>query len=366
MTNLVVIVLKADKMKIQNSDIGEKDMRYASIESVQQNEKLGKNIYAEDGRILLSKGATFTVGLISRLKKMGVESVYLIDDEGIIDDAEDSFDEKTKREVMASLSVSFDYIQSGKDFNPKRIGMSVQKIMTEVMNAKNVLLHLSDIRTKGNQLFIHSTHVAIISILIGVKLGYGPKDLQDLGAGALLHDIGKSSPVTKGEEKHHTWRGFNILRQNRELSTLVAHVAFQHHERLDGSGVPRGITQEKLHPYGKIVSVANDYDNMVAPVDGSKPLLPYEACEKILSYTGTWYEHDIVWQFLRSIAIYPNGTNVKLSNGHYGTITAQNKGLPQRPVVRSFTNNDLMNDYDVEVIDLAKETTIFIVKMVQE
>ncbi len=346
--------------------LGEGLMRYASIENIQQNDQLGKNIYANDGRVLLSKGVTFTVGLISRLKNMGVEAVYLVDGEGIVEQEEDSFDEQTKREVMANLSSSFDYIQSGKDFNPQRIGKSAQKIMEELMSSKDVLLHLSDIRTKGNQLFVHSTHVAIMSVLIGMKLGYPPKDLQELGTGALLHDVGKALPRQPGKEQHHTWRGFNVLRQSRELSTLVAHVAFQHHERLDGSGEPRGITKEKLHPYAKIVSIANDFDNLVAPTDGSEALMPYEACEKILSLTGTWYEHDMVWQFLRSIAIYPNGSNVRLSNGKYGTITAQNKGLPQRPVVRAFANNELMNDYDVEIIDLSTHTTVFITKMMND
>ncbi|MCA0971788.1 HD domain-containing protein [Halobacillus litoralis] len=341
-------------------------MRYASIDKIQQNDQLGKNIYADDGRILLNKGVTFTVGIISRLKNMGVEAVYLMDSEGIEVEQEDSFDEETKREVMANLSSSFDYIQSGKDFNPQKIGKSAEKIMDELMHSKDVLLHMNDIRTTGNQLLIHSTHVAIMSVLIGMKMGYTPKDLKELGTGALLHDVGKSAPDQPGRENHHTWKGFNILRQSRELSTLVAHVAFQHHERLDGSGEPRGITEEKVHAYAKVVSIANDYDNLVAPMDGSEPLMPYEACEKILSYTGEWYDHDMVWQFLRSIAIYPNGSNVRLSNGKYGTVTAQNKGLPQRPVVRAFQNNELMNNYDVEVIDLSKETTVFIDKVMSD
>ncbi|MFC7063940.1 HD-GYP domain-containing protein [Halobacillus seohaensis] len=340
-------------------------MRYALIQHVQQNDRLGKNIYSDDGRILLNSGITLTIGLISRLKGMGVEAIYLQDEEGE-SVTNDSISEETKQELLSNLSTSFDYIQSGKGFNPDRVKKSATLIIDDLIDSPEVLLHLSDIRTINNQSLIHSVHVGIMSILVGIKLGYKEQELRDLGTGALLHDIGKIAVHSNGSQRHHAWEGFDLLRQNRELSTLTAHVAFQHHEHIDGSGAPREIKEDEIHSYAKIVGITNYYDNLVAPQDGSKPLLPYEACEKILGLTNVWFGQEYVWQFLRSIAIYPNGSSVRLSNGKVGSIIAQNKGLPQRPVIRCFKDDRTFDTYSVENIDLSKHTTIFIKNMLSD
>ncbi|MFC6553957.1 HD domain-containing protein [Cohnella cellulosilytica] len=65
--------------------------------------------------------------------------------------------------------------------------------------------------------------------------------LKELAMGALLHDIGKlGAPEVQEGRMHHSWRGFDLLKNKREYSLLIAHVAFQHHEAIDGSGAPRG------------------------------------------------------------------------------------------------------------------------------
>ena len=84
-------------------------------------------------------------------------------------------------------------------------------------------------------------------------MDFKEKELQDLGLGALLHDIGKvlvpnaifmkEGPLDELEfelMKKHSEMGFETLKSNRELSILVSHVALQHHERYDGTGYPLG------------------------------------------------------------------------------------------------------------------------------
>ncbi len=351
-------------------------MKYRPIDQVEQSDRLGRNIYANDGRVLLGKGISLTIGLIGRLKRMGVHAVYVMDDEEEGKDIPDSEDEssisdKTKREVMKNLSESLGIIQEGKDFHTKDLGQTTKNIIDELLHNKDVLLQLEDIRTKDNELLIHSMHVTVMSVLVGIKLEYTNKELIELGIGAILHDVGKVGSEQKdglATNEHHAWIGFNTLRQNREISTVSAHVAFQHHEYLDGSGEPRGVEGKNIHPYARIVSVANTYDNLVSPQDGSQPLLPYEAGEQIMGLAGEKFDRDVVWQFLRSVAFYPNGSNVHLSNGSIATIVGQNKGLPQRPIVRIFSNNTTNQymHYDVEEINLAKAPTLFINRMVQD
>lgn len=346
-------------------------MRYTSIDNVQQGELLGKSIYASDGRVLLHEDVPLTVGLISKLRHMGVNYIYIKDDRFSDVEVEEVVSEQTKREAMNMLTTSFQYIQTGKDLDVLEINRTVTNIIEEIMSNENVLMALTDIRTQDNAIFVHSLNVCIMSVLVGIKVGLDRDKLHQLAVGALFHDIGKIIPDDKkavstketGDLNHHTWKGFNKLRQNKEISTLSAHIALTHHEHIDGSGVPRGLVDKEIHLLSKIVSVTNYYDNLVAPIDGSKPLHPYEAGEHIMGLTNVRFSHPVVWRFLRAIAFYPTGSQVILSNGKAGVVVGQNPGLPQRPIVRTF-NLYKDDDYTIEEIDLAKEMTIFIKKII--
>ncbi|WP_096199153.1 HD-GYP domain-containing protein [Bacillus sp. FJAT-45350] len=348
-------------------------MKYTLIDSVEQGDYLGKHIYASDGRVLLHAGVQLTIGLISKLRHMGVNAVFLRDERLEDIEIEEVVSEKTKRETMTTLTASYQYIQSGKEIDSKALNKSVSSIIDEILSNENILLSLTDIRTQDNQLFVHSVNVCITSVIIGVKIGLDKTKLQELAVGALLHDVGKTLPdspnaiVSKddGDLNHHSWKGFNALRKNKEISTLSSHVALTHHEHVDGTGEPRNLIEKDIHLLSKIVSVANFYDNLLAPTDGSNPMHPYDACEHIMGLTEKHFSHPVVWRFLRAVAFYPTGSQVRLSTKETGVVVGQHTGLPQRPIVRTFkmigSSND---DYEIKEVDLAKETTVFIQEII--
>lgn len=344
-------------------------MRYTFIEHVQQGELLGKNIYASDGRVLLQEGVQLTVALLSKLRRMGVHYIYIKDDRLEDVKIEEVVSDKTKREVVSTLTTSFQVVQSGRQIDTKAINQSVSKILEEILANQNILISLTDIRTEDNRLFIHSINVCIIAVVVGLKIGLDKTKLHEIAVGALLHDIGKIIPnddnavvsEKDGDTNDHTWKGFNTLRKNADISTLSAHIALTHHENVDGSGYPRKMEDKDIHILSKIVAVANYYDNLVAPSNGGKGLFPHEACERIMGLTNVRFSHPVVWRFLRAIAFYPTGSQVRLSTGETGVVVGQHHGLPQRPIIRVYSmyGRD-MDDYEIKEIDLAKETTIFI------
>lgn len=346
-------------------------MKYTSIEQVQQGDKLGKHIFASDGRILLNEGVHLSIALLSKLRRMGVTAVYLKDDRLMDVQIEEVVSDKTKREAVLNLSEAFQFIQSGKRIDSQEVSNTASKLIEEILDNKDVLVNLTDIRTNDNHLFIHSVNVCIISIIVGIHLGLEHRRLQELAVGALLHDLGKILPdqeiafekETEAYHNDHTWKGFNYLRKNKEISTLSAHVALTHHEHIDGSGQPRNLKGEDIHFLSKIVSVANYYDNSISTVADESRLKPHEACERIMGLTNIYFDHNVVWRFLRSIAFYPTGSQVKLSSGETGVVVAQHRGLPQRPIIRIFKLDQGTyggDDFQMKEIDLAQETTVFI------
>ncbi|PSL50869.1 HD domain-containing protein [Salsuginibacillus halophilus] len=342
-------------------------MRYKLLHQVDQGDELARHIYASDGRVLLQEGVPLTVGLIAKLRHMGVWAVYIKDDTFGEVQVEEMVSETTRRETLGTLSACHAQIQKGGEVEIQDVQKSVTKLIEEILENKDLLLALTDIKTEANEIFVHSLNVCMTSILIGVKMNLNREKLQELAIGALMHDVGKVTGKVDRTKKdrmqpeHHTWLGFDILRVNHEISTLSAHVALAHHEYLDGSGVPRKLEGNDIHALARITTVANDFDNLLTKGDGEKPMLPHEACENIMGATNLKYAHPIVWRFLRAVAFYPNGSQVRLTTGQTGVVIAQHKGLPQRPVVRAFNIvGHAKEDYEFVDIDLAEERTVFI------
>ncbi|MFC4303066.1 HD-GYP domain-containing protein [Cohnella boryungensis] len=336
-------------------------MRLVDIEAVEPGQILGKTIFSSNGAVLLSTGVQLTVFMISTLKRIGVTTVY-IDDPLYRDIShEDLLSEETKRAVIYQMSETFEQLRSGKTFSTKAVSQSVDELLEDVLKNQNLLIHLSDIRTADNAKFLHAMNVCMIASLLGVNMGFNMLQLKELAIGALLHDIGKlDAPEVEEGRFHHAWRGFDLLKNKREYSLLVAHVAFQHHEAIDGSGVPRGLTGDDIHTYAKITAVANMYDNMIYPQNEDTPaLMPHEACENLNAYSNTLLDHEVLVQFMRIVSIYPNGISVKLSNRQTGVVVGQHRGLPGRPVVRVI-DKEGEDAVGYSELDLAQHPTLFI------
>ncbi len=334
-------------------------MKFVDIESVEPGQILGRTIFSSNGTILLSAGVQLTVYMISTLKRLGVTVVYL--DDPLYRDIthEEVLSEETKRMVVAQMSETFEALRSGKEFSTKAISQTVDSMLDEVLRNQTVLVQLGDIRTADNAMFLHAMNVCMMASLIGVNVGLNMIQLKELAIGALLHDIGKvGAPEVQEGRMHHAWRGFELLKMKREYSLLTAHVAFQHHEFVNGEGQPRKLSGDEIHLYAKITAVVNKYDNLIFGANGEPPLQPHAACEVLNALSGTELDHEVLVQFMKIVSVYPNGVSVKLSNKQTGVVVRQHRGLPSRPVVRVINKED--DDAVAKEIDLAVQTTLFI------
>lgn len=353
-------------------------MKHISVEQVEPGDILARSIYTSEGLSLLNAGVQLTVGMINNLRRFGVTMLSIKDP--LLDDVdmEEVITETTRKDAIRNLSAAIQCVQSGKHMDVRGVQKSVNNIVEEVLKNRRVLLNLGDIRTADNALYIHSLNVCMMATVMGVALGYNNTQLKELSIGALLHDIGKLSGLSKEDsqdsdsdeeenlENHFTWLGFNVLRKKHEMSIVSAHVPLQHQEWVDGSGLPRGLSGEEIHDFAKIVAICNYYDDLISPFSEEKlTLAPYEACERIMGLAEKRFDLQMVILFLRSIALYPTGSSLKLSTGEIGVVIDQNRGLPSRPVVRVIrreqNSSELMSvQHDIRDIDLSEEPTIFI------
>lgn len=353
-------------------------MRQLSINRLQDGDILGRTIYTNDGRVLLGRGVKLTGTYIERLKNLGISIVYIDDEESkdiIIDDV---ISEEHRREAMASLDNAVQAVKVGKDFDGASIKKSIDNIIQDILFQKEILIGLTDMRTFDNQIFSHSVNVCVLSTILGKALGFDQESLQGLAIGALFHDIGttklpkelltKREPFTPEEEelyKTHTNHGFEILRTKRELNLLSAHIAFQHHERLNGSGYPRRLEGSAVHQWAQIVGIADFYDTLVNDGPGHTRIPPHEACEVIMGSAEKFFPKDLIITFLRHIAAYPTGSTVKLNSGEIGIVVDQNKSLPMRPIVRVLLADKQLSDVRAREYNLVEERTMFIEEILE-
>jgi HD-GYP domain-containing protein (c-di-GMP phosphodiesterase class II) len=338
-------------------------MKYVNIDAVEAGQYLGKTIFSSDGATLLAENVQLTIFMINTLIRIGVTMLYIKD--AHFEDIEiiEVVSEESKRAVMQKIGETFNSLRSGKEFSTKGISVSIDRLLEDVMRNKDVLLQLSDIRTKDNEMYVHALNVCTISSLIGINMSLNQTQLKELAIGALLHDVGKVDPNTEYNstdlKKHHTWKGFELLKNKHEFSLFIAHVAFQHHETPDGLGIPRKLGSDQIHLYARIVSMANQFDNLLYNSDNKNSMLPHEACEHLMALAGTKVDRQVLIHFLRTVSIYPTGSSVKLSTRETGVVIGQHRGLPGRPIIR-IVKQDIDNQLEIKEIDLAKHTTVFI------
>ncbi|MEW6399275.1 MAG: HD-GYP domain-containing protein [Bacillota bacterium] len=201
-------------------------------------------------------------------------------------------------------------------------------------------------RSYHDYTFVHSVDVAVVSIVIGLASGYDRPRLRELGAGALLHDVGKVKIPTEILDKReslttqefervklHTTLGYQIISQSREFSYVSAHAALEHHERLDGSGYPRRLRGDKIHEIGKIVAVADVFCAMTSDRVYRRKVPPQEGIRHMRA-AASKFDQRFVRRLALRVAAFPNGTFVRLSTGEFAVVVRQDPRNSERPVVR--------------------------------
>lgn len=289
--------------------------------------ELQRPIYSSEGMIILNKGYTLTSQIISRLKAMGIGTVY-IDDTNYEDVViQELLEPSLKLKIIKTLKQEFENVKSKNSLNPDTIKEIARDILENMSTSENSIISFDNFGDRKADIYYHSLNVTVLSILLGISCGYNFSQLYDLAIGALMHDIGRLF----ADDNSHPEKGLNFLRYYREFSVSSNICAYSHHENVDGTGYPRGIKSSQIYDYAKIVSICNEYDNLL---HSEEDLLPHEVLERISAGVGTKFDESFYKDFIKIIYCYPNGLTVKLNNNKTGVVILQNKSFPQRPIIK--------------------------------
>lgn len=305
--------------------------------------QLAKPIFDNYRRVLLAANSRIHPKYMEKLLDLGVTYIVVEDADSKGISLEEMLDMPSWMEAIQSLQEIIEQFAT-PNVSVTRLSQLVSHLMKEVMSRKALILSPSTALGKDLQPYGHGINVALLSLQIGKQLSYNELQLRDLGIGSLLHDLGK---FYHADEIEHPEVGFNILRKVREISLMAAHVAFQHHEAIDGSGYPRGIQGSAFLEYAQICGLANLYENLIS----IEKKLPHDALEIIMALSDRIYAKHVIEAFVKNIPAYPPGTKVSLNNDEQFIVTKIDSHM-QRPTIRNIATG--------QEISLAEDLTLFI------
>lgn len=351
-------------------------MRLMKVDNCQPGTILGKPIYNNKGKILLNEGIELTDKLIHKLKKYEIATIYIEDEQSEGIEIVEAIPEELRFEAINIITEGFQSIAE-LSFNRSNIqGMmkterairSFQKVFKDILYCltenRTAINLLATAKIHENYVYTHSVNVSIYACQLALENGLPLKNIEEVGLGAMLHDIGKvyippeilNKPGKLTSEEYaqvmaHCELGFETLRKIHEIPLNVAHCALQHHERLDGLGYPRQLKEDEIHKYAKIISVSDVFDAVTSARPYRASMLPHKGLELLYTASGTQLDGKQIELFKKCIAIYPQGMTVKLNDGRTGIVVKYNFNTPGRPTIRIIKNeeNQEIQPYEIDL-----------------
>lgn len=300
---------------------------------------------------MLKAGTKLTPELIAKIHRIGLESVAI---ECV---GRETADRPAQSLLMPDEVERLDDIVNGRGSQTE-----LRQIIYDVVRRLDRLKTIPEFRIFGPYERTHAINVFTLSLVVGHALEYGPAQLVSLGTGALLHDMGKlvlpEGLVAKPSElddrerelmRQHTVLGVALLARSRRftrwlLSREALEVVRYHHERLDGSGYPAGLSGAQIPRMAMIVAVADMYDAMVSERPHARRKAPGLALQTLRALAGRQLDPAVVSAFVSKVLPYPAGSEVVLSDRRRARVLRAAPSSALRPLI----------SIDGEEIDLAE------------
>ena len=364
------------------------------VKNLEVGMRISRPVHKPSGGVILDAGTVINNDDMERLKIYGVEAVYTIRPEttekppvsgklSAVKMKNIAPAQKYVRFKMESFKAHQENIDSVREIFKKlsvsenlddSLAKDTSRLMVEhIIKNENVMIGLTNLKTFDNYLYAHSVNVAVLSLVIGKAMGLTNQQLETLGVSALLHDIGmlnvsrnileKPGRLTQSEsleiQKHPTY-GYNLILEKTKLGKDVAYSVYQHHERLDGSGYPNGLTGNFINLYAKIVGLADTYEAMSSPRVYREMYMSYSAMRHIIANATRLFDSNVLNAFISAVALYPVGSLVKLLSGEVAIVIKANKRFPVRPIIKILMDEKGEKVDGTVIVDLLKNSDIVI------
>ena len=228
----------------------------------------------------------------------------------------------------------------------------VAEVADSITRSPHAMVWLTNMKERDEYTSIHCMNVCIMSVSFGRSLGMQKSELEILGLGGLLHDLGKMrvpleilnkpSKLTFEEfevMKTHPTEGYNMLKAQGDLPLEVLDIVQHHHERRNGKGYPSHLDGEEINNMTRIVAIVDVYDAITSDRCYHDAITPYDALKNMYEWVNEDFDKEMIEQFIKCLGIYPIGCVVELNMGHVGIVVSASEKSKLRPIVMLVLNS---------------------------
>lgn len=256
---------------------------------------------------------------------------------------------------------------------------TIDSLLSHFCTDPSLAANLVNLKGAGEYLYTHSVNRAVLAVHIATGLGYSRKQVSDISVSALVADLGMTMVPRNlvnaprrltaheyAEIQRHSLYTLHAIRKMPGLPAEAPFVAYQMHERHDGSGYPGHRKTPHIHRYAAIAAVADAFDAMTSPRPWRAALPPYRAMEMLIKEAARdKYDREAVRALLQYVSLFPIGSLVRLSTGEVAKVIHATGRTYDRPVVAIVVDQEGKRRSDRLVIDLTQRSDVKIESFVE-
>ena len=222
----------------------------------------------------------------------------------------------------------------------------VQQLVELVAVNPQAALWLTNLKDRHSHTADHCFNTTVLAVAFGAHLGMPKERLEEVGLGAMLHDVGKMrTPVTILDKpelltedefdilKKHPVDGYQMLRKQGSFPEAALEIVHLHHERIGGQGYPFGLKGDEIPLHVRVVAVAEVYDDVSSDRVYHDGVPAANCLNMMFHWAPRDFGEDLMQEFIRCIGIYPIGSLVELNTGALGIVMSSNPDSRLKPVV---------------------------------
>lgn len=267
-----------------------------------------------------------------------------------------------------ALDKVFESLRAGKGGDISTVKNAVNPLIEGVFRNQEAVAALLRLKDSGDYRYHHGVAMAVWAAILGRHIGLHRDELEKLAVGCAMCDVGMTElpPELLDQAENlddkqraiiraHPKIGAQMVASSKDVDIEILAIIENHHERMDGSGYPRGMEGAAIPLLARIAGLVDTYDAMITPRPYAAARTSHEATQELLDLKGTLFQESLVEQFVQAIGLFPTGTLVELNTDEVAIVVTQNNTRRLKPEILVVLDKDKEKLENPIIVDLADQ-----------